>query len=67
MGSRINALRIERGMTQQQLADALGVSLRYIKHILSGTKSPSTALVVDISELFGITTDYIVKGCKERD
>ncbi len=67
MGSRINALRIERGMTQLQLADALGVSLRYIKHILAGTKNPSPALIVDVSELFGVTTDYIMKGCEERD
>lgn len=67
MGNRINALRIKHGMTQQQLADALGVSLRYIKHIIAGTKSPSPALIMDSAELFGVTTDYIMKGDISHD
>jgi len=51
-----NTLRIERAikqMTQQQLADAIGVSRQTINAIESGKYIPSTLLALKISQTFG--------------
>lgn len=51
-----NNIRIERavgGMTQQQLADRVGVSRQTINAMELGKYIPSTALALKISEVFG--------------
>lgn len=51
-----NTLRVERAikqMTQQQLADAIGVSRQTINAIESGKYIPSTLLALKISRIFG--------------
>lgn len=51
-----NRLKIERavkGLTQQQLAELIGVSRQTINAIESGKYVPSTLLALKISEVFG--------------
>ena len=51
-----NTLRVERAikqMTQQQLADAIGVSRQTINAIESGKYIPSTLLALKITRIFG--------------
>ena len=47
----IKQLRIELGMTQAQLAAALGVSQSTITHIETGKRSPSPALALEIVQI----------------
>lgn len=57
-----NTLRVERAikhMTQQQLAEAIGVSRQTINAIESGKYVPSTLLALKISEIFGKTVNEI--------
>lgn len=46
-------------MTQQQLAEAIGVSRQTINAIESGKYVPSTLLSLKISEIFGKTVNEI--------
>ena len=46
-------------MTQQQLAEAIGVSRQTINAIESGKYGPSTLLSLKISEIFGKTVNEI--------
>lgn len=46
-------------MTQQQLAEAIGVSRQTINAIESGKYVPSTLLALKISEVFGKTVNEI--------
>ncbi|MBQ2371903.1 MAG: helix-turn-helix transcriptional regulator [Bacteroidales bacterium] len=46
-------------MTQQQLADAIGVSRNTINSIESGKYVPSTVLALKIARYFGKPTDSI--------
>ncbi len=46
-------------MTQQQLAEAIGVSRQTINAIESGKHVPSTLLSLKISEIFGKTVNEI--------
>lgn len=57
-----NTIRVERAIlniTQQQLADAIGVSRNTINSIESGKYVPSTVLALKIARYFGKPTDAI--------
>ena len=57
-----NTVRVERAIldiTQQQLAEAIGVSRNTINYIESGRYIPSTVLALKISKYFGKPTDSI--------
>ena len=52
MKNRIRVARAELRMTQQQLADAIGVSRQAINAIESGKFVPSTVLALKMANLF---------------
>ena len=52
MKNRIRVERAEVRMTQQQLADAIGVSRQAINAIESGKFVPSTVLALKIAKIF---------------
>ncbi|MGI6224281.1 MAG: helix-turn-helix transcriptional regulator [Prevotella sp.] len=57
-----NNIRVQRAilnMTQQQLADAIGVSRQTINAIEAGKYVPSTLLALKMSEVFGKTVNEI--------
>lgn len=53
MKNRIRVARAEIRMTQQQLADAIGVSRQTINAIESGRFIPSTILALKMAKTFG--------------
>ena len=57
MKNRIRVARAEVRMTQQQLADATGVSRQTINAIESGTFVPSTLLALKIAASFGLRVE----------
>ncbi len=52
MKNRIRVARAEVRMTQQQLADAIGVSRQTINAIESGKFVPSTVLALKMAKIF---------------
>ncbi len=59
MKTQIRALRIQRGMTQQQLADAVGVSSRTIISIEKEHYSPSLMLAYRMARLFHVSVEEL--------
>ena len=53
MKNRIRVERAEVRMTQQQLADAIGVSRQTVNAIEAGRFVPSTVLALKIARIFG--------------
>ena len=57
--NRVKELLIARGWTQQELADAVGVSRQSINSIERERYVPSLPLALTFAKVFGITTDEI--------
>jgi putative transcriptional regulator len=57
--NRVKEFRTGLGWTQQQLADAVGVSRQSINSIERQRYEPSLALALTFSRVFGYTTDEI--------
>ena len=59
MKTRVRDLRAERNMTQQQLADMVGVSSRTIISIEKGQYSPSLMLAYRMAKVFGVSVEEL--------
>lgn len=59
MKNKIRVARAEERMTQQQLADAVGVSRQTINAIESGKFVPSTVLALKIAQNFSKSVEEI--------
>jgi putative transcriptional regulator len=57
--NRVRQLRLDRGWTQQQLADAVGVSRQSINSIERDRYVPSLELALTFSRVFAASTDEI--------
>lgn len=61
-GCRIRKLRTAGGMTRQDLADAVGLSLDALRKIENGNNGAKIDTLVAFSELFHVSLDYLVCG-----
>ncbi|WP_420464980.1 helix-turn-helix domain-containing protein [Panacagrimonas sp.] len=61
-GRRLAELRARLGMTQAELATALGVSHRSIQGYEAGTQEVSSEVLVGLRELFDVNADWILFG-----
>lgn len=60
-GEKVRALRLEKGMTQRDLADMIGVSLRTVISYEKGDSYPKKREVYRLlSEIFGVSMNYLL-------
>ena len=62
MGERIYCRRKHLGLTQEELAEKVGVSIQMISNLELGKKAIRPENLVKISSVLNISTDYILKG-----
>lgn len=60
--SSLRALRQEKGWTQEQLAEKLGVARSTVTQWESGWSQPRMGMVVKLSNLFGVSPSVFVDG-----
>ncbi len=65
LGARLQKLRRQAGMSQQELADQLHVSRQSISKWELGTATPDLDNLVRLSELFGVSLDELVLGTEK--
>lgn len=56
----LKELRTKRSLTQQQVADAIGCSVMVYSRYERETRQPSIDVLIRLSDLFGVTIDYLV-------
>lgn len=66
IGTRLKSLRKGMGLTQQKLADAVGVSRIYIQSLESGRRNPSMKLLGRLAETLQASITDIVDDFTSR-
>lgn len=61
-GKRVQKARKEKELTQTQLADFLGVEWQQVSRIERGVIGCANELLVPLSEILNVSTDYLLKG-----
>lgn len=62
IADRIQNLRKIKGISQEELADKIGVSRQAVSKWESEQSIPDLSKVIIMSDYFDVTTDYILKG-----
>ncbi|MBQ2855618.1 MAG: helix-turn-helix transcriptional regulator [Oscillospiraceae bacterium] len=61
-GKRIKALRKKHGLTQEKLAEQLGIAVNTVARIEIGNRGISIDLAIELAVRFDTTLDYIFLG-----
>ena len=60
IGKRIKDMRLEKGMSQQELGDMIGVTKVSICGYENGTRTPSLETFCILADIFETTTDFLL-------
>lgn len=60
LGSRIRAVRLEKKLTQEKLAEAAKVGVTHISHIETGNTVPSMQTFLDIVNALNCSADELL-------
>ncbi len=58
--NRIKDLREDHDLTQQQLADAIGITQRKYSYIETGTQQLTDELLVRLADYYRVSIDYLL-------
>ncbi len=62
LGKRVRKQRQLIGLTQQELAERIGVSTSFVGHVERGTRKASLETLVALSNALGVGVDYLLAG-----
>lgn len=57
---RLRETRMNKGLTQPQMAEALNIALRSYQKYEQGVREPSFSALVQIADVFEVSTDYLL-------
>ena len=63
---KLITLRKQAGLSQEQLADRLGVTRQSVSKWESGAAFPELVKIISLSEMFDVSVDYLVKDDMEE-
>lgn len=61
IGEKIMRLRQKKGLSQEEFGELLGVSRQAVSKWETGQATPDVEKVIAMSEIFGVSTDYLLK------
>ena len=61
MDNRIKDLRDDSDLTQQQIADAIGITQRKYSYIETGTQPLTDELLVKLANYYQVSIDYLLR------
>lgn len=67
MGEKLKTLRLERNLTQKQIADRIGVAISAVSSYESGTRFPTYDSLIKLSRIFHVSTDYLLGVSDKRE
>lgn len=66
MGEKLKSLRIEKNLTQKQVADRIGLAVSAVSSYESGTRYPSYDILVKLTRIFHVSADYLLGITNQR-
>lgn len=66
MGLRIKIRRKKLFLTQETIAEQLGISVKHFSEVERGIAGLSIENLVNLSNILGLSLDYIVKGESDK-
>lgn len=66
LGKRLRTARLQHGITQTDLADALGVTFQQVQKYEQGTNRISAARLFDMANVFDVPLDYFFEGLTKK-
>jgi transcriptional regulator with XRE-family HTH domain len=66
-GERLQSLRKDKGYSQERIAEELGVSRQSVSKWERGETFPEMDKVVTLSNILGVSTDFLLKGEEEKE
>lgn len=60
IGQRIRKIRKALGLSQEALAEKVGISVTHMSHIETGNTKLSLPVLVDLAEVLGVRTDELL-------
>ena len=61
IGSRVKQARLAKHMTQQQLAEAAGISISFLSNIENGRQSMNLRALIAISDALDVSADRLIR------
>lgn len=58
----LKSLRVRHGMSQQSVADYLGISRQAYSNYENGNRAPDNKTLLKLAEYFDTTVDYLLRG-----
>jgi transcriptional regulator with XRE-family HTH domain len=63
-GKAVKELRLKKGMSQQQLADACGLDISYVGQIERGQRNPTLGVMQGLASILGVRLSDLLRGAK---
>ena len=60
LGQRLKELREEKGLTQKQLAEQLGINSVTYLHYEKSQREPPLSLLAEIARFYSVSVDYLL-------
>lgn len=64
LGQNIKQLRLEKNITQKELASLIGVSQRLISNYENGSATPTVENLIKIADIFKVSLDFLTDRYK---
>lgn len=66
-GKRIQTLRKQEKLMQEQLAEKLNISVRHLQKLETGERGGSVDTLVEVSSVFHVSLDFLILGKPEPE
>ena len=60
MGKRLKNLRVQKNLTQKQVAERVGLAVSAISSYESGARFPTYQTLIKLASMYHVTCDYII-------
>lgn len=67
MCEKLRSLRIEKNLTQKQVADRIGLAISAVSSYESGSRYPTYDTLIKLARMFHVSTDYLLGIADKRN